>query len=301
MNKEEFFTILQNNELGKYLNKLEPVLKNTLRLYQTPCKENEIKLGQSKIGGRPDLPSSIQWIMETNAVVTDSILTEDKRFINVEETNVKPLSFIAQINLTEVSQFDSENLLPKSGILYFFYSADQQAWGTEYKDKNKFKVLFYEGQLSELKRMAFPPDLCESSRYKACKVNAKPEISLPPYGHEVYNDFTEEENEIFWEHVDETDEINKMLGYPDIIQNEMELECELVTNERYPGDSLYNNDHTEEELELKAKNWQLLLQIDSNEQNEMMWGDCGRLYFWIKRNELKSKLFDNAWFILQCS
>ncbi|MGM1430739.1 DUF1963 domain-containing protein [Sphingobacterium lactis] len=30
-----------------------------------------------------------------------------------------------------------------------------------------------------------------------------------------------------------------------------------------------------------ADKWTLLLQIDSNEENEMRWADCGRLYFWI--------------------
>ncbi|KMV74442.1 hypothetical protein FSCG_02162 [Fusobacterium vincentii 4_1_13] len=31
-----------------------------------------------------------------------------------------------------------------------------------------------------------------------------------------------------------------------------------------------------------------------------MFGDCGYIYFWIKKEDLKSKNFDNVWLILQC-
>ena len=33
----------------------------------------------------------------------------------------------------------------------------------------------------------------------------------------------------------------------------------------------------------------------------MMWGDCGRLYFWIRQQDLASKAFEKSWMILQCS
>ena len=80
----------------------------------------------------------------------------------------------------------------------------------------------------------------------------------------------------------------------------MELECELVTNGLYCGDPSGYNDPKAKKLEPNAKNWQLLLQIDSNEENEMMWGDGGRLYFWIKKDDLLNKNFDKTWFSLQC-
>jgi len=33
----------------------------------------------------------------------------------------------------------------------------------------------------------------------------------------------------------------------------------------------------------------------------MMWGDCGRLYFWIRKADLAEGRFDKCWMILQCS
>jgi uncharacterized protein YwqG len=300
MNIEEFKNRLDTNGLGKYFDKLQPLLRNTIRLYQKATDEKYISIGQTKIGGKPDLPNEVTWVTETNIVET-----AEKKFLifnsKKEETMTKPLSFIAQINLSETSLFDKDNLLPKTGLLYFFYSAEQEVWGFDHKDKNKFKVIYWNGDFSELKRTDFPNDLPEYSCFKPCSVEIKSEVSLPSYGHEIYEDFADGEDDKFWEEVYNDGEINKLLGYSDNIQNEMELECELVTNGLYCGDPSGYNDPRAKALEPNAKNWRLLLQIDSNEENEMMWGDCGRLYFWIKKDDLLNKQFDKSWFSLQCS
>ncbi|MBN8822380.1 MULTISPECIES: YwqG family protein [unclassified Spirosoma] len=299
MNIEEFKNRLDTNGLGKYFDKLQPLLRNTIRLYQKATDENNISIGQTKIGGRPDLPKEISWVTENNIVET----TEKKFLIfnsKKEEAKTKPLSFIAQINLSETSLFDKDNLLPSTGLLYFFYSAEQEVWGFDYIDKNKFKVIYWNGDIKQLSRVDFPSDLPEYSCYKPCSVDIASEISLPSYGHEVYEDFADGEDDIFWEDVYNDRNLNKLLGYSDNIQNEMELECELVTNGLYRGDPSGYNDLKVKALEPNAKNWRLLLQIDSNEENEMMWGDCGRLYFWIKKDDLLNKQFDKSWFSLQC-
>lgn len=300
MNLEEFKDRLDTSGLGKYFDRLQPLLRNTIRLYQKEADENNIAIGQTKIGGRPDLPKDISWVTETNIVE----MTEKKFIIfsnKKQETVTKSLSFIAQINLSETSPFDKEHLLPKTGLLYFFYSAEQEVWGFDYIDKNKFKVIYWNGDQSELKRIDFPNDLPEYSCYKPCSVEIKSEISLPSYGHEVYQDFADGEDDKFWDEVYNEENLNKLLGNSDNIQNEMELECELVTNGLYCGDPTGYNDPRAKALEPNAKDWRLLLQIDSNEENEMMWGDCGRLYFWIKKDDLLNKNFDKSWFSLQCS
>jgi len=300
MNIEEFKNRLDTNGLGKYFSKLQPFLRNTIRLYQKATDENNIVIGQTKIGGKPDLPNEINWVTETNIVET----TEKKFLIfnsKKEETITKPLSFIAQINLSETSMFDNDNLLPKSGLLYFFYSSEQNGWGYDYKHNNKFKVIYWNGDFTELKRASYPEDLPEYACFKPCTVNIKSEVSLPPYEHEVYKDFDDDDYGHFYLLVYNAENLNKLLGYSDNIQNEMELECELVTNGLYCGDQTGYNDPKAKALEPNAKNWQLLLQIDSNEENQMIWGDCGRLYFWIKKDDLLNKQFEKSWLILQCS
>ncbi len=80
----------------------------------------------------------------------------------------------------------------------------------------------------------------------------------------------------------------------------MDLECQLVSNGIYLGDSKYIKDPKAKELEKGRDEWVMLLQLDSDDQTEMMWGDVGMLYFWIKKSDLASKNFDNCWMILQC-
>src|SRR5688500_17550348 len=112
MDIEELKNRLNTNGLGSYFDKLQPLVRNTIRLYQQRSDENDIAIGQTKIGGRPDLPTEIQWVTETNILET----LEKKIFIfnsKRQVTITKPLSFIAQINLSETAPFDKENLLPK--------------------------------------------------------------------------------------------------------------------------------------------------------------------------------------------
>ena len=56
----------------------------------------------------------------------------------------------------------------------------------------------------------------------------------------------------------------------------------------------------EKELEKNIDNWNLLLQIDSNDEIDMMWVDSGRIYLWITDENLKNRKFENSWLILQC-
>lgn len=299
MNKSELKLRLNELEIGDFYLKIEPLLKNAIRLNLTSISENKIGVGKSKIGGKPDLPSEQNWVFETN----NEIVIEKKYFFFNKKTQIeitKPLSFVAQINLSEIQNYDIENLLPKKGMLYFFYTAEQNAWGFDISDKNKFKVLFYDGDLSNLKSREFPESLENFGKFKCCELSFESEISLPCSDNEIYTILNEKENDLIFDELLNEENINKLLGHSDIIQNEMEMECELVTNGIYCGDPSGYENPKAKELEPNAKDWQLLFQIDSNDDAEMMWGDCGRLYFWIKNEDLKNKIFDNCWVILQC-
>ena len=59
---------------------------------------------------------------------------------------------------------------------------------------------------------------------------------------------------------------------------------------------------SEEEIKKASKDWILLFQMDTVESDnyELMFGDCGHLYFWIKKEDLANKNFENIWLILQC-
>jgi uncharacterized protein YwqG len=85
----------------------------------------------------------------------------------------------------------------------------------------------------------------------------------------------------------------------DDFQGEMKLKCQLVFNGLYCGDASCYRNPLCVQLDSGAEDWQLLTQFDFDENARMSWGDAGRLYFWIRSNDLVQKAFDKAWMISQ--
>ena len=94
--------------------------------------------------------------------------------------------------------------------------------------------------------------------------------------------------------------LHMMGGHPDVIQNSMEEECELVSNGIYLGDVKGYKSPEAVALRQKPRDWRLLLQLDSDDDAGMMWGDAGRLYVWIRGSDLEARDFSKVWMFLQC-
>jgi len=80
----------------------------------------------------------------------------------------------------------------------------------------------------------------------------------------------------------------------------MQLEAQLVTNGLYCGNETGYKDPRRKALESGADDWMLLLQLDSDNTGEFMWGDAGMLYYWIWKQDLAANRFDRVWMTLQC-
>lgn len=279
-----FYTInnvyqrLSDTGLAHHFEEIKKQLKSRIQLTLEPLNDDELKLGQTKIGGIPDLYISTEWPVTRAG---------------------KSMSFIGQINCAEMAAADKSGMLPRTGLLSFFYCADQEAWGFNPEDSDRFKVLFTT-ELNGLQQRDFPVDLEPHSIFEANYVIATSCLSLPNWeSNHIKGLLTDKELDVYLEFSEGYG--NQMLGYADCIQGTMELECQLVTNGLYCGDASGYNDPKRRELEKGVEDWVLLLQVDSEEEKTgMMWGDLGRLYFWIRSQDLKEKRFDKAWCILQC-
>ena len=97
---------------------------------------------------------------------------------------------------------------------------------------------------------------------------------------------------------------SRFLGWPDVIQNSMFVECDLVARGYYLGDGWRNvpKDIRKEAEETAYDKWRLLLQLDTVECGDfcLMFGDCGHIYFYITKEDLKAKRFDRVWLLSQC-
>ena len=227
------------------------------------------------------------------------------------KTAKRPLSFIAQFDCAELAKHDAERLLPDHGVLSFFYEMDTMRWGYDPKDRGCARVYWFEDSAA-LEEAEFPDDLLEDYRFPALKIKMRAEPSFPGWEDftEIYPEEAEsgdEGDEFFTVRAelgdDDPDERSKLLGWADAIQGSMPAECELVTRGYYLGgcDEIPKNEVEEAEKEAPDK-WLPLFQLDTVADGdfELMFCDCGRLYFYFTRDVLAARRFENVWLILQC-
>ena len=282
MNKKELKKKLDEAGLGHVSNELLMLAKMSIRFTTTKSNDTEMPVGASKIGGYPDLPPNYP-------------------FPKWKEV---PLAFLAQINLADISDFNAASELPSSGLLSFFYSATQETWGYDPADIGSWRVCYFDN-LNTLQRVEPPNDFPEEGHYLPCSLSFFEELTIPTWDSALIErlNFTDNEMNAYIDLPTNSDDnlINRILGYPNSIQGDMQLECQLVSNGLYCGDETGYKDPRRIELEPDSINWKLLFQLDSEEENaHMFWGDVGRVYFWINKTALSNRDFNKAWFQLQC-
>ena len=96
-------------------------------------EKKKLPLGTSKFLGNPDAWDGFEWPQ----------FTENKKSYD--------LTFMGQINCAEAALFYTGGLLPKTGMLYFFYDLDEMP--QESFDKNVAKVIHFDGDLSSLREI----------------------------------------------------------------------------------------------------------------------------------------------------
>ena len=162
---EELSKDLTEQGFGGLAEKMKKYLKPTVRVTTRRAKEENFRLGQSKIGGLCHLPPDFEW----------PVFDGD------------PLAFIAQINLAELPRCEATAALPDKGVLYFFYADGAEAWGFSLEDKGAAVVHHYDGDLSKLKPTEKAPgemditvyDTGEVFRFKPCTVTFEAALEMP--------------------------------------------------------------------------------------------------------------------------
>lgn len=250
----------------------------SVRITSQPSDGN-YRPGASRLGGLPDLPEGVEW----------------PRLEVVES----PLAFLAQINLDEASPSDEDGPLPKQGVLYFFVDPEEY-YGFEPADRDRWQVIYSETVPTTGPTPA-PEDMDAEAIYGETGMSFCAEWTLPPYESpmvEVLN-LTDEETDEYLDAVGETAE-HRLLGHPQQIQGFIPYEIAMASRGLFSSGSW----DTPEARAARAQygEWILLLQLDSAwETNRMMWGDVGRLYFYIRKEDLLNRRFDQVWLMMQCS
>ena len=128
---------------------LPPLCRSRIETRFATAGEN-LPTGSSKFGGRPDVPAGFVWpVFETKTLDNDTV-------------KPRPLAFLAQFDCARLAGLDPEGLLPRTGLLSFFYELGSQRWGYDPKDAGCARVFWFEeGPLAPAE---FPQDLEEEHR-----------------------------------------------------------------------------------------------------------------------------------------
>lgn len=288
------FNIFRNKNETDYDNKYEAILKelnkykwddfNTVKSMVQPAVEiisnqsNNIPVGTSKIGGTPDLPSVLAW----------------------PTFEGKSMLFFAQINLAEISSYHRNEYLPKNGIIYFFayFPEPENEFGAAYeflKDKKEYKILFYDGEISELKNTTFPDDIIPDYQFPSSQTSFRTFFQLPPSmetGIIESSTLSERDKESIQQYNDQFSDglIDQVLGIPTPLQYGADFDLAV---------SYLNLDYSEyekrkAEIDKIRPDFINLLSLPIFDRI----GDS-QMYFGIQNDDLKNKRFDKAILILQ--
>lgn len=274
---------------------LADAVKNSIAVTYVPAS-TLLPVGVSKMGGMPDVPSGFVWPTYTGENYDGIIAT-------------RPLAFLAQYNLAEVSAYDLDHALPANGMLYFFYELETMTWGMYTEDAGSAYVLYHAGDISTLSPAAPPSNLPDDFRLPECSVSFETKQSLPDFEeYAEYHDsvdfdaYARARTALGCAPDSGTESVSKLLGYADIIQNNMLMECEMGARRMNYTQYAALSDAERRILFAKSQEWTLLFQMGTLTVGDytLMFGDGGYIYFYIKTSALQRNKFDNTWLILQC-
>lgn len=238
----------------------------------------------SRIGGVPLVPPGFSWPIWMH----------------------EPLAFLAQLDLTEVAAAFVQPWMPATGQLYFFYDKEQSTWGFDPADRGSWKVIYSDVAIADLRVAEVPVGIGPEHLYNNVHLTGRKILSRPDC-QRLQVDTSQTTNQEFEEVIEMSLApfgnlpIHQLFGLPIPVQGDhMELECQLASNGIYCGTPEGYDSPQAAQLAPGAEEWRLLLQLDSDDEAGMMWGDAGTLYFWVLEADARKADFTNVWMILQC-
>ncbi len=273
--------LMAQHGLGQFVDEIERIWRPSCRLVPTKSKGS-----RNQLGGKPNLPAGFKW----------------------PKWNGQSLAFIAQLDLASLPASD-DLTLPPTGSLYFFYEGTGEIWGFDPKDRGAWSVHYSETPLIQCASQKFPSDYDEELEFQPVRLTVESAESTVPDTNAfalLQLAFTQEQRSAYRTVMKEcsgewTDKIHRLGGFPQAVQGDPFMEGCFASNGHYCGDPTGYKAARAAGLEAKIPEWRLLLQVDSEDEYGMMWGDLGRLYFMIHKDDLKARRFEKCWMTLQCS
>lgn len=201
-----------------------------------------VEKGLSRAGGMPDISreySDFSWPLASDN---------------------EPLHFVAQINLSEIKDFNNYGL--NKGMLYLFYDRESGENKVLYTEKSDNFIRYNNENIDE--------------KYMSVRLVFNKSISLPQDVEQTpLNTASDDEKECYEDLAGCVGKI-KMFGYADYLEEDMERS-----------------------MAEKGEEMVLLAQISSIVGSDMEWGNDGCIYFWINKKDLEAKDFTKVLSVMQ--
>ncbi len=289
-NQNKLERIVRENQFEHAVDYLKESVRQGIRLSKKKI-ETYNEIGSSRIGGDPDLPASVEWPVDSGGT---------------------PMTFLAQLRLSELTHQDEEALLPVKGILYFFVGVDEPAYGIEHK-----VIYVPEDKLQEAKRLRSPEVTALEREFTGYRVSARSTMEPPNYGYVDYemveddeHDYEQYEELCFELNDGNSNDLAVMFGYPSTQHGDCEYEAalHLLTGKQYN----YSTDSALEQItdhfkgdsdraKQEVGDTLLLLALDSDQEVGFCWWDAGELQFYIRKEDLLAGNFANTYCSLYSS
>ncbi len=263
--------------------------------------DRRITIGQSKVGGRADLPREMPWPLRESG---------------------QPLQFIAQFDCAQVRTVQPALAhFPERGLLSFFYDNIGAQFGLEPGERDGSRVI-YSPSGTKLKRKATPRVRRRSSGDEreqtagscvlaSCSAALQPTLTWPDWGALELESILDGDGRHRYadalhelDHSPEDSSGCQIGGHASCIQNEMRDECALV-HAGFDTGSEWPRGTQPGQASATSLNWNLLMQIgsawDQEDKHGVMWGDAGAVYFWSCSDSMEDRSFRNQVAIMQCS
>ncbi|WFB11248.1 DUF1963 domain-containing protein [Streptomyces sp. LX-29] len=235
-----------------------------------------------RLGGLPELPEGETWpVWEGHG----------------------PLAFVASLDCASLPSTALDIALPADGTLAFFHFDGQVDGGRamvapDHPDSwAGARVLYVPAGVPVAERAA-PEGI---RPYPVVPLTARMETTAPCAWHPVVSQefapmsedhpvWDEDFQDALAERLEGTE--HRIGGHAHPVQGAVEYEVARGALGSPPWD--------DPRIQEEALRWVLLAQFDTDDDADMMWGDCGALYWLIRPEDLVERRFDRAMFTWQC-
>ena len=189
----------------------------------------------------------------------------------------RPLCLLAVLQLAALAADDPTGVLPRRGYLDVFFDARAPGLPVGLCPAEVFHLEHAVVDIYEER-----PTPAGADQYPAVAIEPVVQLSLPHPREPELAELAERYGPKLRRFHDEYIEAagvprHRMFGWPDLVEAPMRP---LLP--KYRG-----------------ARWELLLQLDSDEELEWSWGNVGRLYLWVPRSDLRKGRFERAQLVLQ--